>query len=345
MLQGLDGPVQQLFSDIAKNGTVDPVTPYSCNLCHRCTLHCPQQLKLGELFFAMRQELVANKNAPLKGHAPVVMNQRLNFSGFFNGSYPAGRRTERIFFPGCALAAYSPSAVGKLYGHLRENLGNVGALMACCAKPTLAIGQQELFEQRLEPVCRQIKETGAVEVITACQSCYKIFEAYLPKLAPGVTVKSLWVVLNEIGLPKASSIQSPAVTLAVHDSCVTRDVPEIHAAVRQIISDLGYSIEELAASREKTRCCGQGGMIAPVNPLLAQKLMKRRAAEAQSDYIATYCAGCRASMVWGGKQGLHMVDLIYRDNWDGKTAPSVGNALVSWWNRWKTKGILARMSK
>ena len=328
---------KDLFRDIMEGRNQNLLIPYSCNMCGRCESVCPKDFSMGDRFHDMRKELVKQGAGPLKGHDPIRVHQRLGFSWFFNVTVPArGAKTaKRVFFPGCSLSSYNPGAVESVFRCLRERLEGVGAVLKCCGKPLKALGMTDDFQNRFAAVKRELDRLGAEEVIVACQSCYATFKQY----DEGRRVRSLWSLFREIGVPEeAKGIgKDSGITLAIHDSCVTRDVPEIHDGVRFILKELGYEVEELERSRENTECCGSGGMIAHVNPSLAKRIMRRRAGEAESDYVATYCASCRASMVTGRKKGLHVLDLMFGGSWKGRPAPPIDSTLASWVKRWKTK--------
>jgi hypothetical protein len=85
--------------------------------------------------------------------------------------------------------------------------------------------------------------------------------------------------------------------------------------VRNILRRLGYQIEELPLSREKTECCTYGGVMWLANRDLAQAAVRRRIAESQADYV-TYCAVCRDFFAAHGKRALHLLDLIYGQDLD-----------------------------
>ena len=65
------------------------------------------------------------------------------------------------------------------------------------------------------------------------------------------------------------------------------------------MQDLGYTIEEMAHNRERSICCGSGGMVPAVAPELAQKMTDFRLSEATHDLV-TYCASCRARLARPG---------------------------------------------
>jgi hypothetical protein len=93
-------------------------------------------------------------------------------------------------------------------------------------------------------------------------------------------------------------------------------VKSVHESVRRILERLGYEVEELKYSREKTECCGYGGLMSFANPELAHQVIDRRIKESEADYVA-YCAMCRDKFASRGKRTFHLLDLIYgADNMD-----------------------------
>ena len=331
----------QLFKDIIRSDKVDPMIPFSCNMCLQCTLVCPKEFRLMDRFMDMRLQMVAKNNgkSPIKGHGAIDIHQKLGFSRFFNTtrSVNSGQPTKRVFIPGCSLPSYNPQLVEQILHHLQDKLPGTGAILKCCGKPTKALGQKEQFIQRYSELQAEIDRLGAEEIIVACQSCYLTIKEY----SPNQKVRSLWEVLPEIGLPDgAAGIgKGSDITIAVHDSCPTRDVPEIHDGIRWVMNELGYTAEEPPHTKEHTRCCGFGGMVVPANPQLALKVMKRRTGEVDSDYMVTYCAACRESMVRGGKKAVHILDLIFSPVWTSKSEfPGIpANPLKSWINRYRSK--------
>ncbi|MCE5281052.1 MAG: FAD-dependent oxidoreductase [Deltaproteobacteria bacterium] len=340
----------ELFRGIvADGGKVDPLVPFSCNMCKQCTLVCPKEFMMMDRFMDLRVKIVGeNKGkSPLKGHRAIDMHQALGFSRLFNtGVYaPDKGKTKRVFIPGCSLPSYNPELVGKVLAHLQERLPGTGAILKCCGKPTKALGQVEAFKERYAELQAEIDRLGAEEIITACQSCYVTTKAY----SPNQRVRSLWEVLPEIGLPEeARGIgKGSDLTIAVHDSCPTRDVAPIHDGIRWIMGELGYNVEEPPHTREKTRCCGFGGMVVPANPDLALRVMKRRTGEVGSDFMVTYCAACRESMVRGGKRAVHILDLVFGDCWTSQSAfPGLPSSPIKGWaNRHKAKRLIRKAGR
>jgi Fe-S oxidoreductase len=340
---------KELFSQIKDEGKVDSKIPYSCSNCGKCTMVCPKDLRLGASFMDMRKEIVKqNKGkSPMKGHSAVENHQRFSFSKIFNtaiGDTKAGY-TKRVFIPGCSLSSYSPYLIGKTLEFLQEKLPGTGAVLMCCGKPTKDLGQMDKFYERYSKLQREIDNLGAVEVITACQNCFLTISEHSSKLK----VRSLWSVVPEIGLPAGlcGIGKNSDITFTIHDACPTRYNSEIHNGVRWIIKELGYKVEESPNSRERTNCCGFGGMILPAKPNLAKRVMSKSANEAKSDYVVTYCASCREAMVMGGKKSVHILNLMFNDKWDSSSDfPDLPDSfLKNWINRYKSKVEINKKKK
>lgn len=253
-------------------------------------------------------------------------------------------KTKRVFIPGCSLPSYNPEVVKKTLEYLQKKLPGTGAILKCCGKPTKALGQVDKFKERYGQLQAEIDRLGAEEIIVACQSCFLTMSEY----SPNQKVTSLWELLPEIGLPKeAVGIGKDSdIVFGIHDSCSTRNRASIHDGIRWIMKELGYKVEEPPHTRETTRCCGFGGMVVPANPDLALRVMKKRTAEYETDYIVAYCAACRESMVRGEKKALHILDLVFGDAFTSKSEfPAVGGAVSSWMNRYKSKTNINKVLK
>ena len=143
-------------------------------------------------------------------------------------------------------------------------------------------------------MARELAKLGAREIIVACTHCYQTLTEFLPEFK----TRTIYEVLNEVGLPDGASRPGAAI-FNIQDACGARQAPQIHAAVRRLVTDLGYGVEEMAHNRERSICCGSGGMVPAVAPELAQKMTDFRLSEATRDLV-TYCASCRARLSKAG---------------------------------------------
>ncbi|MGL5202713.1 (Fe-S)-binding protein [Cetobacterium sp.] len=332
---------KELFSEYLEKGyaNMDPKIAFSCNLCDQCKLVCPKKLDLKSSFQDLRNEYSKDNGgkSPLKGHKGVQVHQYLGETKLFSKDIDLQKENIKyLFFPGCSLSSYSPSGVKSILNHLNDKLeNNVESMLACCGKPTRDIGEVELFSRKFQKLEEQFKEKNVEKIVVACQSCYKMFKENLD-----IETVSLWELLPEIGLPedKINIGIGSDLKFNIHDSCPTRFEKSIQDGVRWIVDELGYQYEEFEYSKEKTRCCGLGGMVASVASEISEEVRKKRAESSSTGNILTYCAGCREALEVGETKTLHIVDLIFGEQLSKKDLKKKNsNPLKGWINRYKTK--------
>jgi Fe-S oxidoreductase len=251
------------------------------------------------------------------------------------------KETRYGFMPGCSLSSYNPEAVIKTVAYLSEVFPKFSAVLKCCGKPTRDVGQQELFRERFEGLLADMQDVEIEEMIFACPNCKAVFEK-----ESQVKCHSLWEIFPLVGLPGEArgKAKESDMVFTIHDSCAARGDGAAQEGIRWILSELGYRFVESEYSREKTRCCGYGGMVGPVNPELARKVMQRRV-ETLAEYpVVTYCATCRSALVRAGRDAWHVLDLIWGPVvhvGDGPPENVLDVPEHVWHNRFKTRrGIL-----
>ncbi|MGF7060402.1 FAD-dependent oxidoreductase [Brassicibacter mesophilus] len=86
---------KDLFERMLETGEIEPIIPYSCNMCSQCTLACPKDFEMKDRFMDIRKEMIKANNgkSPMKGHNAIEMHQLLGFSKLFNTAKPAKRRS------------------------------------------------------------------------------------------------------------------------------------------------------------------------------------------------------------------------------------------------------------
>ena len=293
----------------------NPEIPYSCNICSLCEVRCPHELNIGKMCFEARQQLVQEGRGPLEQHQPLTRALDWNESDAFKAVIPASSasKTKRVFFPGCALSAYSPDLVLKAYDHLQQKLPGTGILLGCCGAPAYLIGDESRFQEVIDGIESDMIGLGCTEIITACPYCHYVLLHNLPNLR----VTSLYPILGEIGLPEM--IMTERHTFSIHDPCSTRFEPDIQSSIRKLIQAAGHRVCELEHSRDSTHCCGLGGMAFAVDSNLSAKKAMRTVIESKHDLV-TYCASCRGNLAGQGTNVLHILDLIFGEIWQKKGA-------------------------
>lgn len=279
----------------------------SCSLCGLCKEVCPHDLHMGMVCRQAREEMVKRGKMPPSAHDFPIRDMLFSNSEkcTLARHQPGTESSEYVFFPGCQLNASAPQLVKNVYSTLRQELsGGVGLMLRCCGAPADWSGRVELFRSSLQEFSKQWQQLGKPKLITACSTCYEVFKTHLAD----VPLVNLYELLDELGIFAKQREGKPAV-VAVHDACTTRHESRIQQSVRNILHRLGMQIEELSLSRDKTECCGYGGLMFFANPELAKQAILRRIEESPLDYVV-YCAMCRDYLASKGKRTVHLLDLL-----------------------------------
>jgi len=291
----------------------------SCSLCGLCAEVCPTDLDMGAICKQSRQAMVAQEQMPASAHDFALRDMQFSNSDKFTLArhQPGTEASDYLFLPGCQLSASAPEQVEQVYAYLRAKLpaGSRGGLMLrCCGAPADWAGRTDLFQAAMAEFVSCYTEMGRPRVILACSSCYQIFKTNMPE----VELVSLWDLFEQLGLPDGVKVAGSGV-VSVHDPCSTRYERQMHESVRRLVQQLGYQVQELPLSREKTTCCSYGGVMWLANPELAQQVVERRIAASPADYV-TYCAMCRDFFAARGKRTLHLLDLLFGGDREARAA-------------------------
>jgi NADPH-dependent glutamate synthase beta subunit-like oxidoreductase len=310
---------------------------YSCNVCELCATVCPEGLDTGRLMLEARRESVRRGLGPLPQHKPIVGYWKAGVSRPFTlaMSEPGRQRSRRLFFTGCALPAVAPAHTIAVYDALRRHYPGTGVLMWCCGAPAELLGMEDGFASTRAQIEREMDRLGADELIAACPDCMHTLKSALPE----VTITTVWERLaGQWAPPRARD----GVAVSIHDSCKARHESALHGAVRQLIGSAGAAVQDIDYNGARARCCGFGGMIAPVDPALCKAVTTRRAAETPLPMV-TYCAGCRVALAGCGKESLHILDFLLADDWRAAATRRPPGALPRYANRLRTKWAFKRL--
>ncbi|AOM81454.1 FAD-dependent oxidoreductase [Salisediminibacterium beveridgei] len=84
---------QDIFAEFLEKGGIEPIVPYSCNVCGGCSHVCPNDYPIGETFMAMRKDFILENDgkSPMEGHKAIEMHQMLGFSKLFTTKAKGGK--------------------------------------------------------------------------------------------------------------------------------------------------------------------------------------------------------------------------------------------------------------
>lgn len=337
----------EILRSLADEGRLDPMLSYSCCACGNCMLACPKSLPMRDVFLNARKDFVrANGGrSPIPGHRSTEFHQFFSFSRPFTSTVPGqavsgDEYIRRGFLAGCSLSSSSPEEVGKTVNYLQSVYPGLSAVQKCCGMPTKNMGQEELFRKRFASLQEDLDRLNIEELIVACQNCKKIIDRY-----GTVRTRSLWEVLPEIGIPEEmrGKGRDSEIVFTIHDSCPTREERGIHDGIRWLMQELGYRVIEAEDSREKTRCCGAGGMAGDASPEVTRRIIQKRLETLPSENVVVYCGTCRSNLAAGGANVWHILDLLWGPVVHAGDVPPenvLASTASAWKNRYVCKSVL-----
>lgn len=211
-----------------------------------------------------------------------------------------------IYFPSCKFTAYSPASSGKIKEYLQANYD---IQIAGCCRP----GHKSVTE----------KDT----VIYICNTC----ATFCRESTSAHQVLSIWELLTQD--KKFPFPDHRGKTLTLQDCWRSHDNQAQQEAVREILRLMNIEILEMEENYDQTKFCGtslleplpkQNGELAPRRfienadrffsshtPEEQESLMKNHCASIQTNEVVGYCVACVKGINLGGKQGIHLLDLLF----------------------------------
>lgn len=277
----------------------------SCTTCGLCKEMCPVDIDMGFVNREARRLMWEMNYMP-----PALHDLPLRDMEFAQGQQaailkhqPGHNSSKFLFFPGCQMTASMPQTVKKTYEFLTANLkGGVGLMLDCCGAPADWAGRQDLSKEIWDEIIAKWGRMGKPTVILGCPGCYKIFKENMPE----IEIKIISEVLLTLPLPEKTTDKA----FAFHDPCTSRYEKVVQDSARELAVKLGASIEELDFNRERSQCCGYGGLSYHLNPKLSHKFIDDRINKTLRPYL-TSCSNCRDFFRKHDKDTTHVLELLW----------------------------------
>ncbi len=277
----------------------------ACSLCGQCTVLCPNGYDMAEVCHMARQNMVFTGKMPLAPHEFALMDMVFsNDEAFLCRSQPGFEKCKYVFFPGCQATAIAPATVRAAYLDLCNRLeGGVALMLGCCGTICDWAGRYEMQEDTIKFLDAKLAQLGNPKVIAGCPTCKKELSSH-----DDLEIQGVWEILETIGLPeKAKRADKP---IAIHDACGARGDSETQDSIRRIAEALGCQVEQTPYDRDKSPCCGYGGLTQYTNREVAKKMTDKCLERSDLPYLS-YCMACRDRFAREGRESMHLLELVY----------------------------------
>ncbi|MFV0361885.1 MAG: pyridine nucleotide-disulfide oxidoreductase/dicluster-binding protein [Suipraeoptans sp.] len=280
----------------------------SCSLCGQCESICPNGLDMSDVFLSARNKMKQTNKMPQSAFEFGMNDLEHSISdvAFLAQSAPGRDKSKALFFPGCQLVAISPKLVMKVYDDLRDRYSaELGFISSCCGITAVWAGEEEKFESIKQKIRDIWQRMGEPLVITGCPNCSLNLSKHM-----GIETKTVYEVLNEIGVVSENSIQRE---MYLHHACGARHDVDTKECIRKLCNTQGIKLDEISDTNGP--CCGYGGLAAVSNEEISDEI-KSTGLQSYQDTeipILTYCANCKNRYTLSKRESYHILEILYLD--------------------------------
>ncbi|MFX0039630.1 MAG: (Fe-S)-binding protein [Promethearchaeota archaeon] len=301
---------------------------YQCSECGNCTEVCHQTqneyivcntskwIDHVEVWNALRKDLVEAGFAPLERHAELI--ECMNNDEMMNPySEHKSKKMEWVkefpnikdqgdtaFFGGCTMPLRQVDTLKNMMKIFKVAGKDIAMSKNewCCGSIGLRIGDENSVLQILRHNMKELKNTKAKIVFTACAGCYRTLKKDYPELLGEnlpFEIKHITEVL--IDMLKNNKIpfkeeEGEKIRVTYHDPCHLGRHMDLYQIPRELISKIpGIELVEMKRNQKNAWCCGAGGGLKSQFPDLAIEISKERikeAIETGADILTTSCPFC-----------------------------------------------------
>ena len=191
-------------------------------------------------------------------------------------------------------------ATARILDAAGEDFGILGAAEKDSGHEVRRFGEELLFMALREQNVAAIKDSGAKRIVTADPHAFNALKHDYKDVPPVEHISQ--TIAREIkqGKLKLNGVDDPSKVYAYHDPCYLGRHNQIYDEPREVLDAIpGLKRVEMARCRDRSFCCGGGGLMLFYEPKENERmgvLRVKMAAEAGANVIVTACPFCMVNI-------------------------------------------------
>jgi Fe-S oxidoreductase len=297
---------------------------WSCTTCGACEEECPLLVEYIDKIVDLRRGLIDDGNVPQSLQKPLkALESRGNPYGKMEKK-KADWTNAKEFQHLCQVKTLGKSngadtlyfvdsitsyddrmqsigrATAKILDHVGENFGILGAAERDSGHEVRRFGEELLFAALRDHNVDAIKASGVKRIVTADPHAFNALK-HDYKDVPEVEHISQ-VIAREVksGKIKFNAVENGDKVYTYHDPCYLGRHNQVYDDPREVLDAIpGLKRVEMSRCRDRSFCCGGGGLMLFYEPKEEQRMGVKRvqmAAEAGANVIVTACPFCMVNI-------------------------------------------------
>jgi len=297
---------------------------WSCTTCGACEEECPLLVEYIDKIVDLRRGLVDDGNVPQSLQKPLkALESRGNPYGkaekrradWVNAKDFAqecrvtsvnGKNGEDILYFVDSITSYDDRmqsiarATARILDYVGIDFRILGAAEKDSGHEVRRFGEETLFMALRDHNVAAIKASGTHQIVTADPHAYNALKHDYHDLPPVEHISQVIAGQVAAGKIKFSPIQNAATVYTYHDPCYLGRHNNIYDQPRCVLDAIpGLKRVEMPRCRDRSFCCGGGGLMLFYEPKEDQRMGVKRvqmAAEAGANVIVTACPFCMTNI-------------------------------------------------
>jgi Fe-S oxidoreductase len=297
---------------------------WSCTTCGACEEECPLLVEYIDKIVDLRRGLIDDGNVPQSLQKPLkALESRGNPYGKMEKK-KADWASAKEFQQVCQVKTLNKSngadtlyfvdsitsyddrmqsigrATAKILDHIGENFGILGAAEKDSGHEVRRFGEELLFTALRDHNVDAIKASGVKRIVTADPHAFNALK-HDYKDVPEVEHISQ-VIAREVksGKIKFNPVDNGDKVYTYHDPCYLGRHNQVYDDPREVLDAIpGLKRVEMTRCKDRSFCCGGGGLMLFYEPKEEQRMGVKRvqmAAEAGANVIVTACPFCMVNL-------------------------------------------------
>ena len=297
---------------------------WSCTTCGACEEECPLLVEYIDKIVDLRRGMIDDGNVPQSLQKPLkALESRGNPYGKMEKKraewtkspdfqqtckvkiLDGSKDTDTLYFVD-SITSYDDRmqsigrSTARILSHIGEDFGILGAAEKDSGHEVRRFGEEMLFMALRDHNTDAVKASGVRRIVTADPHAYNALKHDYKDVPPVEHVSQVIARGVKAGKIQFNPVENDGKVYAYHDPCYLGRHNQVYEDPRSVLDGIpGLKRVEMKRSRDRSFCCGGGGLMLFYEPKEEQRmgvLRVQMAAEAGASVIVTACPFCMVNL-------------------------------------------------